>query len=247
MTYMIERGVLHDGGVPVRQMPSPNHSGAFRQAPAILVMHYTAGGSAEGSASWLANPQANASAHIVIGRDGRVIQCVSLDNRAWHAGRSSWQGLSGLNSYAIGIELANWGPITASGSAPYIEAAHKNGGPVRRWEAYPEAQIVAAEAVARAIAAYHPIAEIVGHDDIAPGRKLDPGPAFEMAAFRTAVLGTGKRRHVTASRLNVRAGPGGSFPVLTSLTRGTPVSIREARGAWLRIGEDRWVSGAYVA
>lgn len=247
MTYTIANGVLRANGEPVRQMPSPNHSGTFRQRPAMLVMHYTAGGSAEGSASWLANPQASASAHLVIGRDGRVIQGVSLDHRAWHAGRSTWRGLSGLNSYAIGIELANWGPLGTDSAAPHVEAAHKHGGSVRCWEIYPDAQIAAAEAVARAIATYHPIAEIVGHDDIAPGRKLDPGPAFDMAAFRAAVLGTGKPSRVTASRLNVRAGPGVSYPVIASLTRGTPVTIEEARGAWLRIGDDRWVSGEYVA
>ncbi|MED5546142.1 MAG: N-acetylmuramoyl-L-alanine amidase [Pseudomonadota bacterium] len=258
MSYAIRNGTLELNGAPVRQVPSPNVSSAYRVKPTKLVMHYTAGGAGSGSAAWLANPNAGASAHFVICRDGTVIQCVSVDRRAWHAGKSQWGGLTNLNSYSIGIELANWGPLrddgtTAAGKAvDYIEAAHKNGGPVRKWEVYPAAQIAAAEAVARAIAAYHPIDEIVGHDDIAPARKLDPGPAFDMAGFRKAVLGhvggdsAPERGTVTASSLNVRSGPGTTYPVVAGLTRGQSVPILERRREWISIAPGRWVFGEYV-
>ncbi|QVM82927.1 N-acetylmuramoyl-L-alanine amidase [Novosphingobium decolorationis] len=258
MTYSISKGMLYKEGALGRQVPSPNHSGAYRVNPTKLVMHYTAGGSGYGSAAWLANPNAGASAHFVICREGTVIQCVSVDRRAWHAGKSQWGELTNLNSYSIGIELANWGPLrddgtTAAGKAvDYIEAAHKNGGRVRKWEVYPPAQIVAAEAVARAIAAYHPIDEIVGHDDIAPARKLDPGPAFDMTAFRKAVLGqvrgnaAPERGTVTASSLNVRSGPGTTYPVVSGLSRGQSVPILERRREWISIAPGQWVFGEYV-
>lgn len=207
--FAIRKGTLYTGNTPVRQIPSPNTSGPFRHSPRFIVMHFTAGGAAENSAAWLANPRAGASAHLVIGRDGTTIQCVNLEMRAWHAGRSRWQGLSGLNDHAIGIELANWGPLARSGDnwvtprgeqVPCIEAAHRNGGPVRGWETFPERQIKAAIAIAHALTAYHPISGILGHDEIAPERKLDPGPAFDMASFRKAVLG-GPQALVSAEHL----------------------------------------------
>jgi len=256
MPFSIRKGVLHAQDAAVTQVPSPNHSGAFRSPPRLIVMHYTAGGSAASSASWLANPAAGASAHLVIGRDGAIIQCVNLERRAWHAGRSAWQGLSDLNSHAIGIELANRGPLTwspqgwcdASGTTiPATEAAHRHGGPVRGWEVYPEAQITAAIAVARALAETYPIHEIVGHDDIAPGRKLDPGPAFDMPTFRTQVLGASLRARVTASSLRVRSGPGLDHPVLRALPRGTPVEVTERRRDWIAIAPGQWVFAEHVA
>ncbi|MCJ2182480.1 N-acetylmuramoyl-L-alanine amidase [Novosphingobium sp. 1949] len=263
MVYAIRKGILFYGERPVRQIASPNHSGAFRRPPAILVMHYTAGASATGSANWLADPAASASAHAVIARSGEVIQCVSLDNRAWHAGRSAWKGLEGLNSHSIGIELANWGPLVrhpsgtgwanpAGARVDAIEAAHKHGGSVRGWEVYPEAQIAAAQEVARAVAAYLPIAEIVGHEDIAPGRKTDPGPAFAMDTFRAAVLDGAHRAAprtatVMPAALNVRSGPGLAFPVIASLARGSTVTPGEVHRDWIAIGPSRWVYGQYLA
>lgn len=253
MTLAIKNGILHRDRSPVRQMLSPNVSKGWNRKPSIVVMHFTAGGGGAGSAAWLANPQSAASAHFVVDRDGTIIQCVSLDDRAWHAGKSAWKGLSGLNSYSVGIELANWGPLldggkTAGGkSVPFVMARHKNDGVLRAWEIYPAAQIAAAEALARAIAAYFPITEIVGHDDIAPGRKLDPGPAFDMGLFRQEVLGDLHTAAVTAARLNVRSGPGTIYPVVASLGRGDLVTIEERQREWVRIGAGLWVFGEYVA
>lgn len=256
MRFSIQQGLLLIEGTPVRQIASTNHSGPFKQPPRFLVMHYTAGGSAEASANWLANPAAGASAHLIIARDGSVIQCVNLENRAWHAGRSSWHGLTGLNSHSIGIELANWGPVARSPDGRCIDATgatlstlsarHRCGGPSRDWEIYPERQIETARAVACALREVHPIREVLGHDDIAPERKLDPGPAFDMTAFRKAVLGQRRKGTVTASSLNVRSGPGLSFPVVDRLPRGARVDLGHTQRQWISIGPEMWVFADYL-
>jgi N-acetylmuramoyl-L-alanine amidase len=85
--------------------PSPNRGGALD--PEYLVMHYRAGSSLEESVDWLARKESRASAHVVIGRDGTVVQQVPFNSIDWHAGPSNWEGCAGLNRYAIGIELDN--------------------------------------------------------------------------------------------------------------------------------------------
>jgi N-acetylmuramoyl-L-alanine amidase len=205
--FAVAKGRLTSAGKPVKLLPSPHVGGSFaRREPSLLVMHYTSGGTALSSANWFRSPaNPGSSAHLVIDRDGSIIQCVDLTRIAWHAGVSSWKKRSNLNRFSIGIELANWGALRPRGKgwvsytgvkipSPVL-AIHRNGNPdgsrgAIGWEAYPPAQIAVATAVARAILATMPgIREIVGHDDIAPGRKADPGPAFDMAAFRAVVMG----------------------------------------------------------
>ena len=128
----------------------------------------------------------------IIDKDGTTVQCVGFDRIAYHAGASVWQGRAGVNTFGIGIELVNRGPMCAhvkGHSTPgAVVAAHKHGGPVMEWDPYTEAQLTAAVGVCRAlIAAYGPMG-VVGHDDIAPGRKIDPGPAFPASAFVARVL-----------------------------------------------------------
>ena len=180
---------------------SPNTDGATIR-PEAMVVHYTAGG--EGAARWLADSRAGVSAHLTISRTGEVTQLVPFTTKAWHAGRSEWQGRPHLNAWSIGIELENWGwltpdprdemaMITHTGAripfAHAIGGTHRNGGPWRWWERYPGAQVNVLVWVARAICREYGIKTILGHDDVSPGRKSDPGPAFPMACFRPAVLG----------------------------------------------------------
>lgn len=162
-----------------------------------IVMHYTAGASAESSISWWKQPAAKgASAHVVIDRDGTVFQCRPFNMTAGHAGVSRWvDRTSGveyknLNSNSIGIELANGGDTypTKFSDLPPVKAKHRNGGPEREWEAYTPEQLAAAEAVCKAIYRRYHIDDVLGHDEIAPSRKTDPGPAFPMAAFRHTIL-----------------------------------------------------------
>lgn len=173
--------------------PSGNHGGTFSALPRILTVHYTASISAAGSIAWLRTPAAQASAHVVIDQAGAVTQLVPFDLIAWHAGQSAWRDLRGMNQWSWGLELVNPGPCAsvngkyyAGGKpvpAPFL-GKHRNGGPWGAWCPFPEAQLAAAVSVARILQ----VQEIVGHDDIAPGRKWDPGPAFPMDEFKKRVF-----------------------------------------------------------
>src|SRR5215207_908294 len=168
-----------------------NTSGPFSAGqPRFIVQHYTAGGSGLGSAKYLYGPHSPASsAHYVVDRDGEVWQLCGNDFKAWHAGKSRWIGsdaktYDGLNSYAIGIEYANYGWLE-KGPGQRIRATHKNEKTPRSWEVYPDAQIEAGLKLTRWLIETIPtIKETMGHDDISPGRKSDPGPAFPMHRFK---------------------------------------------------------------
>lgn len=155
----------------------------------FLVIHFTSGATAESSINFWRSPAAKgASAHVIIDRDGTIYQCRAFNRTCGHAGVSRWKGRSGLNSCSIGIELANAGDDAALAKRwtklPLVKARHKNGGSLKEWEAFPEAQIRACESVASAIVAHFGIKDVIGHDDIAPNRKNDPGPACPMERIR---------------------------------------------------------------
>jgi N-acetylmuramoyl-L-alanine amidase len=161
----------------------------------FLVMHFTDGATAASSVSWWRDPQAKgASAHVVIDRDGTIIQCRPFNRTCGHAGKSEWRGFAGLNSCSIGIELANGGCdepgpdgfdwAKKQPASRFILAKHKHEGLLREWEAYPEAQLASARAAARAVKIRYNLDDCIGHEDIAKGRKTDPGPAFPMDQFR---------------------------------------------------------------
>lgn len=162
-----------------------------------LVIHFTAGASAESSIDWWKQPAAKgASAHVIIDRDGTIFQCRPFNVTAGHAGVSHWRDREtgveyrSLNNNSIGIELANGGDSfpTKFSSLPPTRAKHRNGGPEKDWETFTPEQLAAAEAVCKAIKARYNIDDVLGHDEIAPHRKSDPGPAFPLANFRFAVL-----------------------------------------------------------
>ena len=98
------------------------------------------------------------SAHFFIRRDGSLIQCVPTGWRAWHAGASEWGGRSRCNDFSVGIELEG------SDTQPFEDA-----------------QYAALNALLADLRAAHPIADVIGHSDVAPGRKTDPGPCFDWA------------------------------------------------------------------
>jgi len=175
--------------------PSPNHSAGI--VPRFLVLHYTAGRGFEQSCAWLANPRAKASAHFVVGRDGECAQLVGLDRKAWHAGRSKWGDLVGMNRHSFGIELDNPGKLkrTPKGWATWFGQAWPDDGVMvdgkgTGWAAYPDVQVMRAyELCERLIDLYPDIEDVIGHEDIAPGRKQDPGFAWPMDSFRTWLFG----------------------------------------------------------
>ena len=143
----------------ISQCPSPNF-GARRDGahPELIVIHYTAMESTQAAIDWLCNPEAEVSAHYVISPQGDVIQLVAEKMRAWHAGVGQWQGRGDVNSRSIGIELSNRGdhPFAAR-QMDVLERLLK--GIMTRWEIAP--------------------AGVIGHSDLAPGRKIDPGPRFD--------------------------------------------------------------------
>jgi N-acetylmuramoyl-L-alanine amidase len=145
--------------------PSPNiepRKGSI--APSILILHYTGLPTVARALEVLSRPDCKVSCHYVVDEEGRVIQMVAEDMRAWHAGVSYWAGETDINSASIGIEIQNPG--------------HMLGYPD-----FPRAQMQAVAALARDIARRHGIASerVLAHSDVAPGRKIDPGEKFDWA------------------------------------------------------------------
>ncbi len=243
---------------------SPNVGGELKAR--YLVMHFTAGGSAESSIRHLTKPGAKVSAHLVIGRDGAITQLVPFDRVAWHAGKSRWDGLVGMNKHAIGIELVNPGPLKRLASGKFqawfertydpavddiLVARHSNGGEPLGWLTFTAAQLDAALEASQAIFAAYPIREIVGHDDISPGRKVDPGPAFPMPNFKSHLERHDEDeadRYFTTTRLNIRGGPGIDHEKLgeSPLARGTEVEALSRNGDWVHVDVPSAEIGGWV-
>lgn len=145
--------------------PSPNHGPRPADAAIdILLLHYTGMATAEAALARLTDPAAEVSCHWLIDEDGTLYRLVDESRRAWHAGRSFWAGCTDINSRSIGVELVNPG--------------HELGYP-----AFPPAQMHSLVELSREIVARHPIPprRVLGHSDVAPDRKRDPGEKFDWA------------------------------------------------------------------
>ena len=142
------------------ERPSPNCDNRGRSID-MIILHYTGMVSAEAALERLCDSEAKVSAHYCIDESGAVFQLVDEAKRAWHAGVGSWKGESDINARSIGIEIVNPG--------------HEHG-----YRDFPEIQIDAVLALVGAIAGRHGIAAqmVLGHSDIAPRRKEDPGEKF---------------------------------------------------------------------
>ncbi len=183
-------------------IPSPNHGGTFAEGDLdAIVMNATSSDALDATVKTLSNPQIRASAHIVIGRDGTIVQMVPFNTIAWHTGMSQYNGRTGWNKYSIAIELVNALKLTKSGNEfrawwgntyPDNEVTfrtHKNESSPAYWHTYTDKQIAVAEEICKLLIKTYNIKMILGHDDISAGRKIDPGPAFPMADFREKILG----------------------------------------------------------
>ncbi|MGV8839104.1 MAG: N-acetylmuramoyl-L-alanine amidase [Bauldia sp.] len=200
MAYSVRNHRLFDDDDPVDFVATPNMGGTV--TPRFLIMHYTAGTTAAGAISWLSDERASASAHLVIDRDGSVTQMVPFSRIAWHAGRSTWVGLTGLNAYSIGIELVNAGKLSQNGAGQWVNWAgnvippaevavmtHKNETSPAGWHLFTQRQIDVAVEIGVVLRGRYAFEDVIGHDDVAPGRKVDPGPAFPMVSFESRVMG----------------------------------------------------------
>jgi len=268
---VVDHRLVADDGEAVPFQESPNVGGAV--VPRYLVMHYTAGSGADASVRWLLQERSRASAHLVVGREGGITQLVPFDRVAWHAGVSRWEGIEGLNTHSLGIELSNAGRLEQKGQkwcawfgTPFppeevMEATHRHEDHPCGWHVFPPAQIEAALEAAIALVEAYGIEDVVGHDDIAPGRKADPGPAFPMGSFRARILGRDADRaprYETTTHLNIRRGPGTGHDRLevAPLPPGTRVEILREDGRWRLVDvEDEvggesdvqgWVHGGYL-
>jgi N-acetylmuramoyl-L-alanine amidase len=147
-------GIPPDPAERTLHVPSPNHN---ERRPNYVIIHDTTSDNVEHALKTLTNPARAVSSHYLIGRDGTLYQLVGENRRAWHAGLSYWGGHSDLNSASIGIELDNTG-----------------------MEPYAEAQITRLLGLLKDLKERYkiPVGNFLGHGDVAPGRKVDPGRYF---------------------------------------------------------------------
>lgn len=274
MPYSVVEHRLTLNGKRVPYRATPNKSGVIK--PEIMVLHDTAG-RIEGNSSveWLCNPQAGASAHLVIARDGGVTQLAPLNAATWHAGRSDYKGRENVNGFSIGIEIVNPGSMGAlNGKAiPWwkqefdiaeygIERRKTKEHGDAWWMPYPAKQLEAVKEIGRAIVQAYSLKDVTTHWAISPGRKVDTNPLFPLAEARAYMLGglapvpsaekkepkPGTLGTVTAASLNFRKSPMGE--ITGSLPRGTSIEINSEKDGWLHVttpaGYSGYVSALYV-
>jgi N-acetylmuramoyl-L-alanine amidase len=151
-----------ESSVVAEVRPSPNHGERKDgRRPDMILLHYTGMPDTAEALERLCSPASQVSSHYFVFEDGRIIQLVQENRRAWHAGESFWAGETDINSSSIGIEIANPG--------------HDYGYPD-----FPKRQIAAVTALCRGIQTRHTVApqRVLGHSDVAPSRKQDPGEKF---------------------------------------------------------------------
>lgn len=274
MKYTISQNHLLEGENVEHYIASKNSTNFKKGDLDTLIIHYTAGRDAKSSASYLQKPDVKASAHLVIGRNGEIFQIVPFDKIAWHAGTSNYGGRSGFNAYSIGIELDNAGPLTKTGTdyqswfgkkymqSEVLSAIHRNETQARYWHTYTEKQLEVNAMITRLILEKYPsIVNILGHEEISPGRKQDPGPAFPLDRFRRLMFGDNRddqlaggtalpsKGVVIPSKLNIRDGAGSSYEKAAKpLRSGQEVEILEEENGWYKVSTkiEGWVSKGFI-
>ncbi|MCD2323921.1 N-acetylmuramoyl-L-alanine amidase [Sphingomonas sp. IC-56] len=152
-------------GLSFIDAPSPNFDA--RALPiTMIVLHYTGMESGEAAIARLRDPEAKVSAHYLVEEDGTILRMVAEEQRAWHAGRSHWRGIKDVNSASVGIEIVN--PGHQFGYRPFTQAQMSSLIPL-------VADIKERHSITRG--------NVVGHSDIAPARKQDPGELFNWHAL----------------------------------------------------------------
>lgn len=290
-TFIISDHIITGEGVSFT--PTPNTSGLFKQGfPDTIVIHFTAGSSLASSVNVLTRPDSGVSAHFAVGRNGNIVQMLPTNKIAWHAGESHFEGRSGLNQYSIGIELDNAGQLKERSDGTYeswfgkvfekkevFEAKKKSQHATGYWHKYSDIQISRTLTLCKALCEHYQISTIVGHEEIAPSRKVDPGPAFPLQKFKELALhpdsnvwetdsnNTNSQReahdqfrrditgpikkiaNVSASALNVRKGPGTSFPIIDNgLNKGEILKVLERQGDWAKVSFTKvgWVNTSFI-
>lgn len=262
-------------GETVKFKESPNHGGTFSEGlPDTIIIHFTAGSSAESSVRVLCDPDYKASAHLVIGLDNSITQLVPFNVTAWHAGRSSYGDRNGLNKYSIGIEIDNPGRLKKTGQGyiswfgrnypenVVVEAMHRNESELSYWHIFTEQQISIVHDICAELINNNNISSVLGHEEISPGRKIDPGPAFPLDKIRDRLFHHDRSEDeseglihahslgvVTATELNIRSGPSVNKPkVAPALQKGLEVEILNEESGWyqVKLSTLGWVKKDYI-
>lgn len=199
--------------MPYIDAPSPNFD-ARTAPPDMLVLHYTGMQSGEAALARLRDPEAKVSAHYLVEEDGRVFTLVAEARRAWHAGVSFWAGETNINAVSIGVEIVNPG--------------HEFG-----YRPFPDAQVEAVIALLSDVRSRWdiPDSRILGHSDVAPARKEDPGELFPWRRLAEAGHGVWVEAN-PAPGPELRVGDGGP-------------GVLALQGALRRIGYDAKPTGTF--
>lgn len=248
-------------------------SGEFESGlPDTIIIHYTAGPSVSSAINTFKDPSVQASAHILIDYDGSITQLIPFNKIGWHAGNSAWIDRTAMNNYSIGIEIVNAGRLEKSGTVwrswfgkkyeedDVVRAKHRNEDHESWWHVFTEQQITATYELCRELMGIYDIKHILGHEEISPGRKSDPGPAFPLDKLRNRLLhsnrkdqdedeGEYKQGIVTAHALNIRSGPSGDTSKISNpLSKNTKVSILKEQNGWYNVEVKirGWVSKHYI-
>ena len=263
-------------GAAEKVVKNPTANAQYQITPRYLIIHYTAGDTAEGAINWFKQTpqQGNTDricAHVVIGTDGTITQLAPFNARCNHAGYSYWDGRSGMNEHAIGIELVNPGyceklanggfrrkigenkdktPIykqyPASEKDRIVKTNHKHkfwtSADNHHWFKFTPAQIAAVSQLSKLLVDTYHLSFVVGHDDVSPARKPDPGPAFPWDEFKVAVFG---RTDNTGKIFTVHSGSDGfaefrtaadkNSPSIKKLKNGYEVGLIETFGQWSKV------------
>lgn len=191
VNYSVHNDLLYDDCGPVNQLnhnETKYHSG--RNICDYIVYHFTVSRTANSAHNM--HQRHNVSWHLTIDRDGFITQLYDFRKKTWHAGRSEWRKLDGrpikgLNHWAIGIEMINLGPIWQRQNGSFYDSYDQdvneseifeadNG---TFWHKYTPEQIEAAYEITPALIEAYNVVDVLGHEEISPGRKIDPGPAFD--------------------------------------------------------------------
>lgn len=246
--FSVSEGVV-TGAEQIEALPFKNKD----IQPRYILLHYTGGGSLDSSIKYLRKK--GYSYQLLVDRDGHVVQGTPLTKRASHAGYSNWKGLDSLNDFSIGISLANLGYLDKYGTKYYRTNSHgdpstaifdqsevtkarhwngHNGSTAKGWEPYTEAQYRAVNELCEVLLDTYPsLVDVISHEEVAIGRKPDPGMAFDWKNVRNVFLNRqldlGPEFRVNVGRedtLNVRKGPNGSWGISNKLSNESSVHIR---------------------
>lgn len=259
-------------------------SGPYAEGlPDTIIIHYTAGRDLESAAATLRDPGIKASAHLVVGRDNnQVRQIIPFNRIAWHAGKSQFGTRTGINRYSIGIEIDNAGRLEKSGNrykawfgkfydeVDVFSGIHRNESKVSFWHLYGEGQIETVFSICRTLRDTFNIQYILGHEEIAPKRKTDPGPAFPLDELRNILfedrgeanssasmspgvplqtLAPPPKGMVDVAKLNFRSLPTTDATLIGDpLEKGQVLEILEERDGWykVKVPKTGWVKREFV-